>query len=44
MMDRGDIILDLDAAEKAKVTTADIVRRFRDIKKEELATDEMLLG
>jgi putative ABC transport system ATP-binding protein len=43
MMDRGDIILDLDAAEKSKVTTADIVRRFRDIKKEELAADEMLL-
>jgi putative ABC transport system ATP-binding protein len=44
MMDRGEIILDLDAAEKAKVTTADIVQRFKDIKKEELATDEMLLG
>ncbi|AEF86013.1 ABC transporter, ATP-binding protein [Treponema primitia ZAS-2] len=44
MMDRGEIILDIDAAEKAKLTAADIVQRFRDIKKQELANDEMLLG
>ena len=44
MMDSGEIILDIDAAEKAKLTTNDIIQRFRDIKKQELANDEMLLN
>jgi putative ABC transport system ATP-binding protein len=44
MMDGGEIILDINAAEKAKLTTKDIVQRFRNIKKKELANDEMLLG
>jgi putative ABC transport system ATP-binding protein len=44
MMDGGEIILDINAAEKAKLTTRDIVQRFKDIKKAELANDEMLLG
>jgi hypothetical protein len=44
MMDCGEIILDIDAAEKAKLSTADIVRRFKSIKKKELANDEILLG
>ncbi|GHV28645.1 ABC transporter ATP-binding protein [Spirochaetia bacterium] len=44
MMDGGEIILDIDAAEKAKLTTKDIVQRFKDIKNKELANDEMLLG
>jgi putative ABC transport system ATP-binding protein len=44
MMDSGEIILDIDAAEKGKLSTGDIVQRFRDIKKRELANDEMLLG
>jgi putative ABC transport system ATP-binding protein len=44
MMDAGEIILDIDAAEKAKLGTADIIQRFRDIKKRELANDEMLLN
>jgi putative ABC transport system ATP-binding protein len=44
MMDEGEVILDIDAEEKAKLTTADLVQRFRDIKKKELANDEMLLG
>ncbi|GHU80689.1 ABC transporter ATP-binding protein [Spirochaetia bacterium] len=44
MMDSGEIILDIDAAEKKRLTTADIVQRFRDIKKRELANDEMLLN
>jgi putative ABC transport system ATP-binding protein len=43
MMDRGEIILDIGAAEKAKLSAADIVRRFKDIKNRELANDEMLL-
>ncbi|GHV75844.1 ABC transporter ATP-binding protein [Spirochaetia bacterium] len=44
MMDGGEIILDIDAAEKAKLSTGDIVQRFKDIKNRELANDEMLLG
>jgi putative ABC transport system ATP-binding protein len=44
MMDGGEIILDIDAQEKAKLTTADVVQRFRNIKKQELTNDEMLLA
>jgi putative ABC transport system ATP-binding protein len=44
MMDGGEIILDIDAGEKVKITTSDIVQRFKDIKKQELSNDEMLLG
>ena len=44
MMDEGEIIMDIDAAEKAKLTTGGLVQRFRDIKNKELANDEMLLG
>ncbi|MDR2661568.1 MAG: ATP-binding cassette domain-containing protein [Treponema sp.] len=44
MMDGGEIILDIGEAEKSKLTTADIIQRFKDIKKKELDSDEMLLG
>jgi putative ABC transport system ATP-binding protein len=44
MMDRGEIILDIDAEEKSKLTTADVVQRFKNIKKQELENDEMLLS
>jgi len=44
MMDGGEIILDIGAEEKAKLTTSALVQRFKDIKKKELANDEMLLG
>jgi len=44
MMDGGEIIMDIDAQEKAKLSTTALVQRFRDIKKKELAHDEMLLG
>jgi putative ABC transport system ATP-binding protein len=44
MMDGGEIILDINAEEKSKLTTKDIVQRFRDIKKKDLSNDEMLLG
>jgi putative ABC transport system ATP-binding protein len=44
MMDGGEIILDIGKEEKSKLTTADVVQRFKDIKKKELASDEMLLG
>jgi putative ABC transport system ATP-binding protein len=44
MMDSGSVILDINAEEKIKLTTKDIVQRFKDIKNQELASDEMLLG
>jgi putative ABC transport system ATP-binding protein len=44
MMDGGEIIMDIGAEEKAKLSTAGLVQRFRDIKKKELTSDEMLLG
>jgi putative ABC transport system ATP-binding protein len=44
MMDSGEIILNIDASEKSKLTTGDIVQRFKDIKKQELANDEILLS
>jgi putative ABC transport system ATP-binding protein len=44
MMDGGEIILDIGREEKSKLSAADIVQRFKDIKNRELANDEMLLG
>jgi putative ABC transport system ATP-binding protein len=44
MMDDGEIIMDIGAEEKSKLTTADLIQRFKDIKNKELANDEMLLG
>jgi putative ABC transport system ATP-binding protein len=44
MMDDGEIILDIGKDEKDKLTTAGIVERFHDIKKNELANDELLLS
>jgi putative ABC transport system ATP-binding protein len=44
MMDQGEIILDIDAEEKAKLSADDIVQRFRDIKNKELQSDKMLLS
>jgi putative ABC transport system ATP-binding protein len=44
MMDGGEIILDIDREEKSRLTAADIVQRFKDIKNRELANDKMLLG
>jgi putative ABC transport system ATP-binding protein len=44
MMDGGEIILDINAEEKVKLSTRDIVQRFKDIKKQELASDEILLS
>jgi putative ABC transport system ATP-binding protein len=44
MMDRGEIILDIDAAEKAKLSAADVVQRFKDIKKQDLSNDDLLLS
>jgi len=44
MMDGGEIILDIGQEEKSKLSTADIIQRFKAIKKKELANDDMLLG
>jgi len=44
MMDGGEIIMDLNADEKAKLTTAGLIERFRSIRNRELTHDEMLLG
>jgi putative ABC transport system ATP-binding protein len=43
MMDSGEIILDINAAEKSKLSADNIVQRFRDIKNKELQSDKMLL-
>ncbi|MDR0412041.1 MAG: ATP-binding cassette domain-containing protein [Treponema sp.] len=44
MMDAGEIILDVNEQEKAKLTPSEVVQRFRNIKKQELTNDEMLLS
>ncbi|MDR1390174.1 MAG: ATP-binding cassette domain-containing protein [Treponema sp.] len=44
MMDGGRIILDIGPGEKEKLRVADIVERFRTIKKQEFASDEILLS
>ncbi|MDR2897807.1 MAG: ATP-binding cassette domain-containing protein [Spirochaetaceae bacterium] len=44
MMDSGEIILDLRGEEKEKLTSEEIVRRFRSIKQRELNSDGMLLN
>lgn len=43
MMDSGEIVLDVGAAEKAGLTIEQVVQRFRDIKKRELVNDQLLL-
>ncbi|MBN2811306.1 ATP-binding cassette domain-containing protein [Treponema zuelzerae] len=43
MMDSGEIVLDIGAQEKSRLTIDQIVQRFRDIKKKELANDQLLL-
>ena len=43
MMDSGQIVLDIDSKEKSQLTIDGVVQRFRDIKKKELANDQLLL-
>lgn len=43
MMDSGEIVLDIGAEEKSFLTIDGVVQRFRDLKKRELANDQMLL-
>lgn len=43
MMDAGNIILDISGEEKANLTMDELIRRFRDIKKNGIVNDQMLL-
>lgn len=43
MMDAGEIILDINKEEKAKLTMSGIVEKFKSIKKRDLNNDQMLL-
>ncbi|MDR1955743.1 MAG: ATP-binding cassette domain-containing protein [Treponema sp.] len=44
MMDQGEIILDIGATEKARIGAQDIVQRFRDIKRQDLTSDQLRLS
>ncbi|HKL87213.1 MAG TPA: ATP-binding cassette domain-containing protein [Treponemataceae bacterium] len=43
MMDSGEIVLDIAEAEKSKLTIDGVVQRFKDIKKKDLVSDQLLL-
>lgn len=43
MMDSGEIILDVNAEEKAKLTMPQLIERFRALKQKDLNSDAMLL-
>ena len=43
MMDGGEIVLDIGAEEKAKLSMAEIISQFKAIKKKEIVNDQMLL-
>jgi putative ABC transport system ATP-binding protein len=43
MMDGGEIILDINSEDKARLTMEDIIKRFHEIKNRDLANDQMLL-
>jgi len=44
MMDGGEIVLDIGAEEKAKLSMAEIISQFKAIKKKEIVNDQMLLS
>ncbi|MCB0131594.1 MAG: ATP-binding cassette domain-containing protein [Caldilineaceae bacterium] len=44
MMDRGQFVLDLTAAEQADMSVQDLVGKFQEVRKEQLADDELLLA
>jgi putative tryptophan/tyrosine transport system ATP-binding protein len=44
MMDKGEIILDIEGEEKKKLTVEKLVEKFHQIRKEELQNDEVLLS
>jgi putative tryptophan/tyrosine transport system ATP-binding protein len=43
MMDSGEIVFEIGAREKSTLSVSDVVQRFRDVKKKELANDQLLL-
>ncbi|GHU52664.1 hypothetical protein FACS1894200_13230 [Spirochaetia bacterium] len=43
MMDEGEIVFDIGKEEKAKLTLDDLVKRFKQLKKGGLTSDELLL-
>ena len=43
MMDGGQIILDISGKEKAALTMSDLAEQFRQIKKQNMTSDKMLL-
>ncbi len=44
MLDRGQIVLDIDAEEKGTMSVRDLVDKFSEIKHEQLLDDELLLS
>mgnify|MGYP006307232639 FL=1 len=44
MMDKGEIILDIEGEEKKHLTVEKLVDKFHEIRKEELKSDEVLLS
>lgn len=44
MMDSGEIIMDISGKEKENLTMDVLIKRFKEIKKQELNSDAMLLG
>lgn len=44
MLDRGQVVLDLTAAEQVGMTIQDLVDKFREVRHEQLADDELLLA
>lgn len=43
MMDSGEIVLDIAEAEKLKLSIDGVVQRFKDIKKKDIVSDQLLL-
>ena len=43
MMDSGRILMDIGEAEKKQLTLDALVKKFREIKKQDLSNDQMLL-
>lgn len=44
MMDKGEVIYDVSGEEKRRLTVEDLVRKFHEIRNEDLGNDEMLLS
>jgi len=44
MMDKGELILEISGEEKKRITVDQLVRKFHEIRKQDLENDEMLLS